>query len=381
MSIRPNINSLSSQDRNQLIDAILAIKQDGTYDRFVAMHVESMGFGTPAVGTGVTARNGAHRGSSFLPWHRYFLVLFEKALQAKNSKVVLPYWDWTADSAAPTNSVIWELVGGNGDANDGWKVKGRPFGEGHWELSVDAANGGTVLRRRFGEMEMKTTSGAIQRVTLALPTAADVAMAMSERHYDATPYSDSPFCTGFRNRLEGWIVQKADPAVPTQGTQLHNRVHVFVGGAWIEDLGGGKTKNVSGTMLIASSPNDPVFFLHHCFVDKLWADWQRKRKGEDRAGLPHYAPLAGGPAGHNLLDGMYPWGDAATALSVLDHAQLGYAYDTDTQPFDERFLMTAAPVAEKPWDEIFDTHFTTSSWSAAGKPDTGHDHGHGHHHR
>ncbi|HEX5847186.1 MAG TPA: tyrosinase family protein, partial [Rhodoplanes sp.] len=23
-----------------------------------------------------------------------------------------------------------------------------------------------------------------------------------------------------------------------------------------------------------TSPNDPVFFLHHCFVDKAWADWQ-----------------------------------------------------------------------------------------------------------
>ncbi|RKP09212.1 hypothetical protein THASP1DRAFT_11037, partial [Thamnocephalis sphaerospora] len=23
------------------------------------------------------------------------------------------------------------------------------------------------------------------------------------------------------------------------------------------------------------SPEDPIFFLHHGFVDKLWADWQK----------------------------------------------------------------------------------------------------------
>jgi hypothetical protein len=31
---------------------------------------------------------------------------------------------------------------------------------------------------------------------------------------------------------------------------------------------------VGGSMLPMTSPNDPCFFLHHCFVDKIWADWQ-----------------------------------------------------------------------------------------------------------
>ena len=42
------------------------------------------------------------------------------------------------------------------------------------------------------------------------------------------------------------------------GSQLHNRVHIWVGG----DMGPG------------TSPNDPVFYLHHCNVDRLWALWQ-----------------------------------------------------------------------------------------------------------
>lgn len=44
---------------------------------------------------------------------------------------------------------------------------------------------------------------------------------------------------------------------------LHNTVHVRVGG----NMGG------------AGSPADPLFWLHHAFVDKLWADWQKINTG------------------------------------------------------------------------------------------------------
>jgi tyrosinase len=292
---------------------------------------------------------------------------------------MLPYWDWTADSPSPGSSPVWDIVGGNGDSNDGWKVKDRPFGEGHWELKVDAVNGGNVLRRRFGELENLAPDGSVTQVSLTLPTEGDVRLAMAERHYDAVPYNDSPWCTGFRNRLEGWIVRRADPTVATQGTQLHNRVHVFVGGAWIETGPDGVRRNVSGTMLIASSPNDPVFFFHHCFIDKLWADWQRKRNMEDPGGRPHYAPIIGGPPGHNLTDGMYPWGEAATPLALLDHTVLGYQYDTDSVALDERFLAAARPLEGPAWDEQIDTHFTTSSTLAAARlAQPGHHHGHHH---
>ena len=35
-----------------------------------------------------------------------------------------------------------------------------------------------------------------------------------------------------------------------------------------------------------TSPNDPVFFLHHCFVDKVWADWQEVQKKNNPDGAP-----------------------------------------------------------------------------------------------
>ena len=49
--------------------------------------------------------------------------------------------------------------------------------------------------------------------------------------------------------------------------QIHNNVHVAVGG---QDGG--------GTMMGKDSPADPVFFLHHANIDRLWALWQKDHR-------------------------------------------------------------------------------------------------------
>ncbi len=134
-----------------------------------------------------------------------------------------------------------------------------------------------------------------------LPTATDLSNALGVTPYDLSPFNDSSSLAGFRNTLEGW----------RNGPQLHNRVHVWIG----------------GSMAPSSSPNDPVFFLHHCFIDKCWADWQALHPME-----PAYLPISGAPAGHNLNDAMQPWagqGQTVTPASVVDHHALGYAYDTE----------------------------------------------------
>jgi Common central domain of tyrosinase len=65
------------------------------------------------------------------------------------------------------------------------------------------------------------------------------------------------------------------------------------------------------------SPNDPIFFLHHANVDRLWARWQTQRLAAVPGSTPenHYppptqlSPFDGDPAplGHRLNDAMWPW--------------------------------------------------------------------------
>src|SRR5918995_5139703 len=122
--------------------------------------------------------------------------------------------------------------------------------------------------------------------------------------YDTAPWRTASVGS-FRNRLEGW----AQTLPGENGSQLHNRVHIWVGG----DMGPG------------TSPNDPVFFLHHCNVDRIWARWQHEHPAAA------YEPAAGGPPGHNLNDVMQHLTIAgATPAGSLDYRRtMGFVYDTD----------------------------------------------------
>src|SRR5262245_23388496 len=295
MRCRKNQATLTAQEKARFVAAVLALKANGTYDQYVALHVNNM--------------PSAHRAPAFFPWHREMLRRFELDLQAIDSSVTLPYWNWTIDNT-PTSS-IWnsDFMGGNGRPSDGKVMDGAfAFDNGNWPLF-----GGGFLARRFG-LGVAT-----------LPTAMDLSNALATTPYDVTPYNDGSSLAGFRNTLEGW----------RNGPQLHNRVHVWIG----------------GSMSPSSSPNDPVFFLHHCFIDKCWADWQAMHPAESP-----YLPVSGAPAGHNLNDAMQPWAgqrQTITPASLVDHHALGYAYDTEgvCQP-------TLKLIDDGGLKPIIDTHIT-----------------------
>ena len=80
-----------------------------------------------------------------------------------------------------------------------------------------------------------------------------------------------------------------------------------------------------GTMSSMASPGDPLFYFHHCNIDRLWAIWQRNHAGEDQYSLD------GGARPSYFSD--VPLNDAmaggATPASMLDHTALGYFYPRD----------------------------------------------------
>jgi hypothetical protein len=134
-----------------------------------------------------------------------------------------------------------------------------------------------------------------------LPNNAEVDKVFAHTTYDDVPWRefDPPSA---RNTLEGWDTGPGGLPVTT-----HNLVHTWVG----------------GDMLPATSPNDPVFFLNHCNVDRLYARWQQQNP------TAAYDPATGGPPGHNGTQDMLDLGTPAiTPDSMLDHLALGYDYDT-----------------------------------------------------
>ena len=101
-----------------------------TYDQFVVWHFVAMNTMTPEDAPNPRGRNGAHRGSIFLPWHRFMLLLFERNMQRilGDDTFGLPYWDWAADGdldpADQASSALWTDTGIGGDGN----VTSGPFG-------------------------------------------------------------------------------------------------------------------------------------------------------------------------------------------------------------------------------------------------------------
>jgi tyrosinase len=77
---------------------------------------------------------------------------------------------------------------------------------------------------------------------------------------------------------------------------IHNSGHVWVGGS----MGS-----------VPTAPCDPVFWMHHCEIDRLWAEWQAANPGQNPA-------LAGAAAT------MDPWTE--TEVDTRDITALGYNY-------------------------------------------------------
>ena len=269
-----------------------------TYDLFVVWHHVAMSTFTPP---NQADRNAAHRGPAFLPWHRFMLRQLEMNLQRvlNDATFGLPYWDWAADgqltAAQQRTAPVWgsAIMGGSGSP-----VTTGPFvldanNPASWRIRIEVDPNTGVLRQAPPRGLRRTLGAGIA----TLPKKADTSAAVTSTPYDVSLWDTQ--ATSFRNRLEGW--RPAGPA-------LHNRVHVFVG----------------GDMSPSTSPNDPVFYMNHCNVDRIWEAWM-KRNG--RVYLPPDSAAAS-LKGHRLNDDLFAFISPATKPSALLDVSALYAYDS-----------------------------------------------------
>jgi tyrosinase len=175
------------------------------------------------------------------------------------------------------------FLGGDGDSAQKGRVTTGPFAysAGNFEVRVwDKSTGDAGLRREFGD-----------DATAKLPTAIDISAGLAK-----APYSPGP--NSFEQVSEG---------------ALHNPVHRWVG----------------GNMADATSPNDPIFFLHHAYLDLLWERWKQQHP----TSAP-YTPKSGVP-GFDLTSTLVfnnsknpaPWNGSWTVQQTLSSDALGYTYE------------------------------------------------------
>lgn len=228
----------------------------------------------------------------FLPWHRAYLYYFEQVCRKASGSpsFVLPYWDWTKSPRLPAQ--FWGA--GNPLMNTTRKC-----------LPNDSANPNNV-----GQDVIYGGNGQTGIVNITDFVTFASGVAVDDGSGNLTQIQRQGIATG---RLEG---------------TPHNYIH----GTFVR-----------GDMATYMSPLDPIFWLHHANIDRLWTVWVKNNPGK--------MPSATDPNGNYWLN-FTPQGfdtvrspgqPVLKVKNVLNTTQLGYRYDTQTvlqlpQPLAKVFL-------------------------------------------
>jgi tyrosinase len=239
--IRKNAQSLPAPERNRYLAALgtLNAQGQGAYRDFRDMHV-------------LASDREMHGNVGFLPWHRAYVLDLERALQAIDATVTVPYWRF--DQPAP--AVFTRDFMGESDPNN--RVIFNPgHALEHWRTDTDS---GITRGLRF----------ALNRPANVISETATIALGRPQGIYSA-----------FRG-MEG---------------NPHGSAHVSFDGPI----------NYPPTAV-----KDPLFFMLHANIDRLWAKWQWIKHREDPADPNAYQPPPNGRIGHHLGDTMWPWNGVTT---------------------------------------------------------------------
>ncbi|KAL3899723.1 MAG: hypothetical protein SGCHY_001842 [Lobulomycetales sp.] len=235
----------------------------------------------------------AHNNAAFLPWHRKMLVDFEADLtRVAGKQIHLPYWDWTVNSQNPEQSELLQAIAfGSGGTGPNLCITDGAFA--NWRNED-----GSCLKRGYGGDGL-------------------IAAFYSESVVNAAVRTSNNFDTIWGS-LEG---------------PLHGSVHVYIG----------------GDLATAASPRDPLFFLHHAFIDKLFWEWQELETGRKN----EYARRA------SINDVMEPFGikvgDALSADSLC------YRYSNGQVPVPPTPLTTTSTTPVTTTSTVSSTATTTAS--------------------
>lgn len=153
-----------------------------------------------------------HNTPMFLPFHRLYIKYFEDHFM-NNITFGIPYVNWALDAVNVSNSILFtgKYIGSNDDE-------------------------GTIKNSVF------------RNITLAFPQ-----NEILKRMVNIT--------NGYTERIRNAIIR-----LSSTFSNLSKTMELGIHGLY--------HSRMTFTMNTVYSPNDPLFFLHHSFIDKIWYDWQ-----------------------------------------------------------------------------------------------------------
>jgi tyrosinase len=238
----------------------------------------------------------------FLPWHRAYLYYFERILRwaAEDPSLTLPYWNY-CDPAQGELPEIFRTAKVNGAANPLYLPELATFTDGQNQPQVFPIRNAALLR---GELEL--TPKATNLKALDLLRFTNLQELGAETGFGG-PRACDPMCGCGFGALE---------AVP------HNRIHTAIGGS--RAMAGGSLK-VGFMGDPSTAARDPIFWVHHVNIDRLWASWASWKEGRHNPEDPRWLDRAFTFV--DIDDKGEPKFIEAAVANLLTTEMLGYGYD------------------------------------------------------
>jgi tyrosinase len=275
----------------------------------------------------------------FLPWHRAYLHYFERILRwaADDPQLALPYWDYADPGQRELPPAFRERTV-KGRDNPLYLPESVTFQGPGGKPEVFLLRDGPLLR---GETQL---SGSITRLdALALVPFSNARPAPANLSFGGPQACDGACVCGF-GALE---------AAP------HNRVHTAIGGSSAQ-AGGSVRIGFMGDSTTAA--RDPVFWVHHCNIDRIWASWAKLGHGRKHPEDPEWLQR---PFTFFNVDGK---GNARpvtiTVQELLKTEPLGYVYDR-LEPLPDKLVARAPFAAPAPGEQSIQPLAATAP---AGRP-------------
>jgi tyrosinase len=274
----------------------------------------------------------------FLPWHRGYLGCFEaicreaiKSLGGPNEDWALPYWNYSDDNDSSARYMRPEFI------EDTWPDGGdNPLFAGVKRAPYRAVD--TILGSA-GDFDLDDAEVSLR--------------AMNEPDFSASGNASS-----FGGGQTGFSFQ-GDSAGVLEGTP-HGDVHMAVGFDPITQQG-----YWMGSFMTAGL--DPIFWLHHCNLDRLWTKWVHQSSSTGNPKSPKWGKPSNAATGAKMPFMLYHPTVANYRLNpadVVDSGKSMFAYRYD----DEPGVVAPSPFELAPVEEEFVSKKEPDLVAATSKP-------------